>query len=273
MKPSNAKSWKEKIVVADQIWSQVKQALQAAGASMPLTPRRPDVRLILNNVSGLDQIFRNPGDHSSKAEHVPAAGDKTAAMVMIKGDTLTDQYDNAGKLMQRYKLAEEGLSSAFVQALQSGEALDLVREAYGPAPFEGQAGKLVEVSWKDANGKVSTIVPQRSLAAAFGARAADKETAFLSEMVIFVKGSTTTPELVENAGMVIAVSQDWQTGAETTKPIALSVAKEFYGEHYAAIPVVSVHPDGHVQSIDLKNGTIINLDPPQGMAVAAANPA
>ena len=118
-----AQSWQDKVLDADSIWAQVKQALDAKGLELPKTPRRPDVRLILDNVSGMDQVFRNPGDHSNKAEHIPASGDKTATMVMVKGDTLAEQFSNAQTLAARYDLGREGLSAAFVNALRSGEAL------------------------------------------------------------------------------------------------------------------------------------------------------
>jgi len=254
-----AQSWQEKVLNADKIWAQVKYILQSNGLDLPKTPRRPDVRIILNNISGTDKLFRNPGDHSSKAEHVPATGDKTAAMVMVKSDTLADQFASAAKLVARYNLEQDGLSAAFVQALQSGEALDLVSEAYGPAPFEGQASKLVNVSWQQADGTIDAITPVQGTACAYGARAATDEKAFLTELVIFVQGTSTNAELIEGSGMVVAVSEDWQTKMESTRPIVPSVAKGFYGKHYANIPVVSVSPDGLVQSIDLKNGIVIEL--------------
>lgn len=260
---NGAQSWKDKVLDADRIWAQVKGALVADGLDLPKTPRRPDVRLIVNNQSGMDRVFRNPGDHSSKAEHIPASGDETAAMVMVHGDTLAEQYRNAQTLAAWFNLGSQGLSEAFVAALISGDVVDLVKEAYGPAPFAGQAKKLVQVVWNNADGSVTTIDPIHDSACAFGARAADNETAFLSEIVIFVQGTTTTPELVENAGMVIAVSSDWQTQVESTRPIVPSVAKEFYGQHYRNIPTVLVNTEGLVQSIDLKNGTVIDLSPPQ----------
>jgi hypothetical protein len=256
-----ALNWRAKTLQADQIWAQVKAILEAQGLSLPQTPRRPDVRMILKNVSGLDQVFRNPGDHSSKAECVPCNGDKTAAMVMVKGATLREQFENANALSARYNLEQEGLSPSFVQALHSGEALDLVAEAYGPAPFEGQAGKLVDVEWPVVDGTVETIRPVSGPVCAYGARAATKETVFLTELVIFVQGTTTTGECLENAGMFIAVAEDYKTKAETTRPIVPSVAKGFYGGHYDKIPVVFIDPNGLVRRIDPKNGPAINFMP------------
>ena len=66
----------------------MQDILAANKITLPMTPRRPDLRLILNNKSGIDQVFKNPGDHSSKAEVIPAEGDNTAAMIMLVGDTL-----------------------------------------------------------------------------------------------------------------------------------------------------------------------------------------
>ena len=255
---NGAQSWKEKVLDADRIWNQVDGVLKSNGLELPGTPRRPDVRMILENVSGTTQLFRNPGDHSSKAETIPESGDKKAAMVMVKGETLSEQFKNASALVKRYDLEQEGLSSKFVNALKSGEALDLVDEAYGPAPFESQADKLVEVEWKDSSGNTELISPVRSDYCAYGARAATDETAFLVEMAFFVKGTGTTAEQVEG-GMVIAVSEDWQTKEQTTRPIVPSVAAEFYGDHFKRMPVVELDGNGFVTSIDLKNGTVINL--------------
>lgn len=70
--------------------------------------------------------------------------------------------------------------------------------------------------------------------------------------------------------MVIAVSKDWQTGGETTRPIVPSVAKEFYGRYFDTMPVVSLHPNGRVMTIDLKNGTVIDITPPKTYAVPGA---
>ena len=268
----HAQSWKEKVLDADNIWAQVQAILHSRQIELPKTPRRPDVRLILNNISGTSQLFRNPGDHSSKAENIPATGDKTAAMVMVKGDTLPEQQGNARKLAQRYDLGKQGLSAAFVQALQSGEALDLVAEAYGPAPFDDQAKKLVKVEWPNANGSVDTIDPVHDTACAYGARAATNETAFLAEMAFLVKGSGTTPEQIEG-GMVIAVSEDWETKKISTRPIVPSVAKDFYGKHFDSMPVVNLDAEGFVRSIDLKDGQVLKLVANYELTAPAVKPA
>lgn len=276
---SNGKSWQDKVLDADAIWAQVNAALSANGLKLPPTARRPDVRMIISNVSGAPVQFLNPGDHSgSKQEVIPATGDKTAAMVMVKGATLDEQYKNAEALYKKYDLGTQGLSTEFVADLMQGKLADFIAEAYGPAPFQSQAEKLVNVTWAAADGTSSEIIPEHGFAAAYGARAATTETVFLAKFHIYVKGSTTTAELVESDGMNIAVSSDWQTKVETTRPIVPSVAKTYYGAHFGAIPAVIVHPDGMIKEIDLKNGTVIRLDDnatsqkPQSLKNTSATP-
>lgn len=270
---NGARSWKEKVLKADKIWAQVKAALQNEGTELPKTLRRPDVRLILNNVSGVDKIFRNPGDHSnSKAEAVPASGEKTAAMVMVRGETLAEQYANAEKLLQMFDLGAKGLSEEFVIALSRDRAGGLVDEAYGPAPYNAQADKLVDVTWEGAEGETTNIKPVKASAASFGARAATEEAVFFTDVVLYVQGTGTTAECIEGPHMLVAVSEDWRTKAETTRPIVPSVARTYYGGHYNDIPVVTVNPDGFVQRIDLKNGTVIDVAPSKKQAAAGFKP-
>ena len=263
---SNGKSWQDKVLDADKIWNQIKIMLSAQSLQLPQTPRRPDVRLIINNISGHDIQFQNPGDHSgSKPELIPSTGDKTAAMLMVKGATLDEQYKNAETLYTKYDLGTGGLSEAFVTDLKQGKLAELVDEAYGPAHFQSQAEKLTDLTWTALEGISSNIPAKKGASAAYGARAATQETVFLAQFPIYVKGTGTTSELVESAGMAIAVSSDWETGKETTRPIVPSVAKIYYGENFEKIPVAIVHPDGLVKEIDLKNGTVIKRDanPPQ----------
>ncbi len=245
------KSWQDKVIDADALWAQISAALAAQGRDLPETPRRPDVRLIVQNIGDSDVTFKNPGDHSGgKHEVIPADGDKRAAMIMVKGATLGEQQDNARILFERYNLGVDGLSPAFVRDLSSGALAQLVDEAYGPAPFADQAAKLADVAWQDSAGLApQTITLVKGNAAAFGARAATKEKVFLAQFHIYVKGSATTPELIEGGSIAIAVSSDWQTGATTTRPIAPSVARSYYGSHFDAIPVASVHPDGMVRDL------------------------
>ena len=261
-----AKSWKQKTLQADDIWQQVIGILKEHDVKLPTTPRWPDVRLILKNVSGVDKIFKNPGDHSSKAEVIPAEGDQTAVMVMVLGDSIGEQRWAARELCYTYGLLEEGLNDAFVQAIVRGEPL--VKEAYGPASFEEQSDRLVDVEWRSMD-RSDTIEPVKTAVCAYGARAADAEQAIRTEFAIMVQGTNTNPEFIENEGIVIAASKDWKTQVETTRPIVPSVAKGFYGQHYeTTMPVVRVNPDGLVQSVDLKNGTIINIEPPAQDAFA-----
>ena len=245
------KSWQDKVLEADALWLQIKTALAAQQKTLPTTPRRPDVRLIVANRSGAAITFKNPGDHSGgKEEIIPADGAKTAAMIMIKGATLAEQHDNARFLYDRYQLGDIGLSTDFIHDLTTGVLSSLIDEAYGPAPLDEQASKLVDVTWQDtANTPATTIQPVKGTAAAFGARAATQETVFLATFHIYVKGSTTTPELIEGGSIAVAVASDWQTGAETTRPIAPSVARIYYGQHFDAIPVALVHPDGMVKEV------------------------
>lgn len=259
--PINAsQTWSQKVFVADNVWAQVKKALHNAGVELPKTPRRPDVRMILNNATGKTIQFLNPGDHSGeKQEFIPGDGDKgTAAMLMLGGKTLEEQQANAAALDAKYGLAEKGLTPQFAAALAFETEAGLVREAYGPAPFEGQASRLVSLDWGNAN-----IEPFQDGNVAYGARAPEMEAVMRSELAIFVKGSNTTPEKMEMEGICIAISSDWKTGVESTRPIVPSVAKEYYGEHYPTIPVVELDADGNVASIDLRRGQpVIYLDDP-----------
>jgi hypothetical protein len=252
----NQLTWRQNVLRADDIWAQVESILKDNTETLPKTPRRPDLRLILNNASGAIQMFRNPAGHSSQAETIPASGDKTAAMVMLAGDTIEQQQQSAAALCEKYGLLEVGLTSAFTKALAAGEPL--VKEAYGPAPFNGQADKLVDVRWGDLN-----IEPVKTEFCAYGVRAPESELAVRTEIVLLVQGTSTNPEYIENEGMVIAVSEDWKTKEISTRPIVPSVAKGFYGEHYGNIPVVKINAEGLVQSVDLQNGVVLHVPPPE----------
>lgn len=265
------KSWAEKVLSADSIYSQIKQAAEQAGIELPKTPRRPDVRLIVENNSGVDQIFANPANHASdKAEVIPADGEQRAAMIMLAGDTLEEQQEAAAALFAKFDLGSKGLSGDFVTAIKKDRAGGLVREAYGPAPLQGQADKLADIVWTQASGHTANITPVKGLVAAYGARAADKETAFAIKINIAVQGTSTIAETVQGTSMVVAVSSDWQTGAVSTRPIVPSVAQEFYGEHYNNLPIATVTPDGMVQKIDLRNGQSVEITAPDDQS--AYNP-
>lgn len=252
-------SWAEKVYEADNIWSQVRAVLSANNEKMPQTLRRPDVRMIINNTSGLNRTFRNPANHANdKNEMIPASGDKTAVMVMLNGDTLKEQHENAQHLFDKFSLGENGLSDDFVKALADNAADGLVQEAYGPAPFADQSSKLLPLDWVDVNGTHTSITPLFGKAASIGARPATHETAFLTHINLYIKGSHTTPELVESAGMVIKTRTDKDRG-DVTDPVVASVAKEFYGAHFNTLPLVVVHPSGYVTSIDLRDGRVFEL--------------
>lgn len=259
----NNQSWEDKVLEADLIWAQVKAILQDHKTSLPETPRRPDVRMIIDNITGMETRFANPGNHAgSKEEVIPATGEKCAVMVMIQGDTLEAQNTNAKILYDRYDLGNEGLSEKFVNDLRQGVLGDLVAEAYGPAPFLSQAEKLVPVVWEKEDGGQVSLHPEHGVAAAYGTRAATAEKVFLAKFHIYVKGTGTIAELVESTGMNIAVAEDWNTKTETTRPIVPSVAKTYYGACFDGIPSVIVHPDGMVKEVNLGNGQTLKPLPP-----------
>jgi hypothetical protein len=264
-------TWKQSVLEADRIYAQVKRALAKAKAEMPKTPRRPDIRLIIENNAGKELKFLNPGNHSKgQPEIIPAKGDSKAVMVMLQGDTLEEQHKNATVLVKNFNLSSEGLSEKFVHALGSDKTSGLVAEAYGPAPYKDQSDKLVDLVWDKSDGAQTNINASKGKLCSYGARAATDETVFRAELVIFVKGTGTTPELMEGEGICIAVSSDWQTGAESTRPIAMNVARDFYGKYFDNIPSVTVDPDGNVQSIDLKNGKTIDVSPKQAKSAISA---
>ena len=260
---NNGQTWSQKVLAGDEIWAQVKEALDNAGLELPKTPRRPDVSLIVDNSTGQTIQFLNPGDHSGeKAENIPGTGDKCAAMIMLGGDTLDEQYANAKDLDEKYGLSEHGLTQEFAKAMAAESAAGVLLEAYGPAPFEGQASRLEPLQW--GNSEVDPVISEK---AAYGARAPEMETVMRSELAIFVQCEGKTAEKMEMEGMCIAVSSDWKTGEISTRPIVPSVAKDFYGDHFANMPVVEVDVEGNVASIDLKNGTpVLYLDDPYGDA-------
>lgn len=261
----DTQTWQQRVLVADKIYEQITAVLQEKGTELPKTLRRPDIRLILENKSGKELKFLNPGDHSKQQpEIIPAEGDKKAVMVMLKGNTLEEQFANAEALTKKFNLKRKGLTEEFAFALGTDATTPYVDEAYGPAPFEGQVEKIVPLTWEKQDGSDVKIKPFKGKSCSYGARAATGETVFSAEIVIFVKGTGTIAECVEGTSMCIAVSSDWETGEISTRPIVPSVAQEFYGSHYESIPVVTVDPSGNVQTIDLKNGEdVIEITPPK----------
>jgi len=267
------KVWEDKVLDADIIWQQIKAMLASQSAQLPKTPRRPDVRLIINNVSGHQIEFKNPGDHSgSKPELIPPTGEKTSAVVMVVGETLEEQYKNAATLDKKYDLGNEGLSDEFIADLKAGKLDSLVAEAYGPGAYETNAEKLIDIIWKMADGTTSDIPAVQGAHAAYGARAATEEMVFLAQFPIFIKCTDKTPEMVESSGMAISIITDRKSGAERTRPIVPSVAKTYYGEHFGKMPIVTIHPDGQVREIDLRNGTVINREAPSAPGRPATAP-
>tara|TARA_R110002124_G_scaffold149220_1_gene315038 strand:- start:180886 stop:181758 length:873 start_codon:yes stop_codon:yes gene_type:complete len=272
---NHAQTWSQRVLNADEIYAQIEDALQTAGKSLPQTPRRPDIRLILDNDTGQELNFLNPGDHSKQQpEIIPATGNEKSVMVMLKGNTLAEQNANAETLVKRFNLLEKGLTKDFIQALGTESTNDLVDEAYGPAPFSDQADKLVPLDWENQDGSTTVISATKDKLCAYGARAATPENVFRSEIALFIKGTGTTAECVESTAMCIAVSTDWKSGKQTTRPIVPSIAREFYGAHYDTMPCIAMTPTGEVQSIDLKNGEIIYLAPKsiEGLNATTSSP-
>ena len=258
-------SWKQKVFEADKIAAKVKAELDARGLELPETPRMPDMRLIVKAVEQ-DVTFMNPGKHSDMPEHIPCTGDETAAMMMLQGDTLRDQQAAAEELVQRYNLMEDGITRQFIEDMPKLVDEGLLKEAYGPAPFDSQADRLQPIDWQPASGPSVHVEPEKGYAASYGTRAIGAETVFKLDVPQYVQGSSTTPELL-NGDIYIAVGHDWQTGEMETRPIAPEAARSIYGKHIDAIPVVTMHPDREdlIQQIDLKNehGDVIDLEPPE----------
>jgi len=253
---SRSQFWGERVLEADYIWAQVKTLLENNSLELTPTPRRPDVRLIVNNVSGVEFKFLNPGDHSNTAhEVIPYSGDKCAVMIMTCGNTMQQQYESAHYLDNRYDLGSKGITEEFVGDLIKGRLSGYIREAYGPAPFSAQASKLSLVEWKVSNNSMNIITPIIKDFSAYGARPAVAEKVFLTKFDIYVKGTETVGELIESDGICIAIGNSEQM--ETTRPIVPSVAREYYGEHFNHMPTVSVSPEGIVKYIKFSNGNVI----------------
>jgi len=251
-------TWRRKVVEADKLWSQVQLLLEERELTLPQTPRRPDIRLILNNLSGTSIHFMNPANHAKDArEHIPGAGSETAAMVMLKGRNLEAQYHNAALLKRQFNLSVRGITQEFCDALDAGHLASMVKEAYGPAPFEKQSSRLVNLEWSKMHGAPVICHAVQTAACAYGAREAEKESVILVKPDIYLQGTDTIAELVDSDGICIAYSKDWASGKENTRPIKPNVAKAFYGAHYNEIPVVHIHPDEGVTEIHFADGTRI----------------
>ena len=271
-------SWKQKVYEADKIAQEVFSQLESHNLELPETPRMPDMRLIVKAMEK-DVTFMNPGKHSDMPEHIPFTGEKTAAMIMLQGDTLRDQQAAAEELVRRYNLMEEGLTQEFIADMPKLVEEGLLKEAYGPAPFEtvyaengevkenGQVERLEAINWEQASGPSVHLEPEKGYAAAYGTRAIGTEKVFKLDVPLYVQGSNTTPELL-NGDICIAVDEDRKTGEMQTRPIAPDAARTIYGNHFDDIPVVTMHPDAEnlVEKIDLKkneHGDVIEIAPPE----------
>jgi len=257
---SYGQSWTDQVLDADKIWDQVKSLLDTDNATLPKTPRKPDLRLIIENTSGGQIQFKNPAGHSGDApQDIPANGDKKAIMVMLAGATLEEQVKNAQYLYETYDLAENGLNRAFLDDLESTKLKPYLDEAYGPAPYQDQVDRLEPLNWKNQDGSHVEITPVKGQNASFGTRIPETETVFLAKFHISVKGTGTAPELIENDGINIAVSTHYKTGKVSTRPIVPSVAKGYYGEHTANIPVAIVDPFGTVKELHIQGRQTLNI--------------
>lgn len=278
-------TWSQKVFEADKIAAKVKEELDVRGLELPETPRMPDMRLIVKAIEK-DATFMNPGKHSDMQQEIPCSGNETAAMVMFQGDTLRDQQAAAEEVVNRYNLMENGITQEFIRDMDKLVEEGLLKEAYGPAPFEsyfvekkdengkpykdengepylekvqGQVERLTAVDWQPASGASISIEPQQGYAAAYGTRDIGSETVFKLDVPQYVRGSNSTPEFLQG-DIYIAIEQDG-----STKPIAPEIARSIYGKHIDEIPVVTMHPDDEelIQQIDLKNGDVIDFEPPE----------
>lgn len=251
-------AWRNKVFQADGIWASVREVFEVVSVDIPRTPRRPDVRVIVNNMTGVDQVFPNPAGHAGdKAEYIPSSGSKTAAMIMPCGESLREQYDNARQLVNSYNLLENGLIAELAQIIAQKSESGLIREAYGPAPFEEQVSKLAPTPWREEDGQNNVWVPEVGEAGAFGVRPPAEELVFRVVPNTYVAGTTTNAELVHSEGICIVVAQDWQTHKESTRPIVSHVARGFYGAHFSDMPVVYIDNVANIERIDVPNvGTI-----------------
>ena len=256
------KNWVDKVHMGDTIADQVKYVFEKNGYELEATPRRPDVRLVINNISGQTFNFSNPGNHADgEVEEIPSGAKNSAVQVMLKGETLAEQQANAKELYERFDMGNKGLTQEFVDALEAGELDDLIQEAYGPSEFEDQAGRMTEIEWTDNDKNTATITSTVGDAAAFGVRKIGKEKVFLAQFPIYIQGTHSVAELIESSGMFVALNEDWQTGEENSKPIVPSVGVHYYGEHVETIPVVTLSTDGIVKDITLANGRTLTPFP------------
>lgn len=193
----------------------------------------------------------------------------TAAMIMLKGETLAERQANAQLIEDTYSITENGLSKDFLEDLKNGALSEYAAEAYGPAPLEKQANKLDDVSWQNHDGSSIDVTPVKGEHGAFGARPPADETVFAVRIpadenaTVDVKGTDTSAEHMLDTGdgyktIYVGVDpvrdpdNDWQpTGEVTTKPISPDVAQDFYGQYLANIPVAHLDKSGMLRKFEL----------------------
>jgi hypothetical protein len=231
----------------DTMLTQIKALQDQMQGSPSTTPRRPDVRGVLLNNTGDVLTFKNPGNNSDQLETIKPG---EACMVMFEGSTLDAQIANAKSLFADFNLAQ-GLTSAFVDVMESGKAAGRLKECYGPAPYNEQVAQLKEVTWRDSGGNAINITPQTEIAGAFGVRAPSEEEVYrlvLSEGIAAatLQGTGTVAENFAGGSIYLGVSKDYQTKELRIKPIDPKHAKDFYGEHVVDIPTYVVQTDGSI---------------------------
>lgn len=243
-------SWPTRIVLGDAVWKEIDAIMSDTEQRIDPVDRAPDVRLIVKNNTKETLAFLNPGNHSGGAsEQIPCKGDNNAAMIMLTGNTLEAQYNQANDLVATYSLDTKGLTAEFCAAISNGQLNAAVKEAYGPAPFDGQAGKLRDLLWSDAAGKSLNIAVLKSDFCAVGARPPIKELVVRVTVPIAIQGSNTVAEVA--TGLSIYLAREFIDGVATSRPIDSAVAASFYGAGVADIPEVTVSLDKGVTQIIL----------------------
>lgn len=236
---------------------------------IPKTARAPDVRVIAVNTLAVPVVFKNPAAYSAEIEPISPG---EAAMIMPAGDTLEEQYTNARALVSKLNVAEEGLGPV-VAALRMKDPESVhIAQAYGPAPFEGQAKRLETLNWMNADGSGITIEPEKNSVYAIGARKPAEETVVLLRLPIDSKitalqgiadekGARTNAERFaqisdEYKAIVLGIepiSKDGKpTGEFFFRPIAIDTAQKFYGDGFNQMPVMRLDTHGRLSFLQLK---------------------
>ena len=177
--------------IVSQIFPQFRGALS-------LRERAPDVRVILKTAAtGANHIFANHAYPDNKPSEVVYDGSK-ALMIMPARDTPRAQLFAARQIVEAVKNAglQDGITPEFIDntiVKPEGKLRKFTAQIYGPAPFDAQAGRLVDVAIPGAGGGSDIVKPDRGAGYAVGMRAAEKEEAFMiicegSPDEVFVKG-------------------------------------------------------------------------------------